>query len=269
MQIGKYYFDLDNEPVIMGILNVTPDSFSDGGKFNSVDRALKHTAEMIRDGAKIIDVGGESTRPGYTKISDEEEIERTVPIIEAIKNNFDIAVSLDTYKGNVAKAGVKAGIDMINDIWGFKYDEEVAKSIAGTDVAACVMHNRPKAEYDNYVEDLLNDLKESVDIGRKNGVNDSQIVLDPGVGFGKTYEHNLQIINECDKVVNLGFPVLLGTSRKSVIGLTLDIPAPERSVGTCATTVIGYERGCRIFRVHDVIDNYQALLMAQAICKQR
>ena len=190
-------------------------------------------------------------------------------IIEAIKNNFDIAVSLDTYKGNVAKAGVKAGIDMINDIWGFKYDEEVAKSIAGTDVAACVMHNRPKAEYDNYVEDLLNDLKESVDIGRRNGVNDSQIVLDPGVGFGKTYEHNLQIINECDKVVNLGFPVLLGTSRKSVIGLTLDIPAPERSVGTCATTVIGYERGCRIFRVHDVRDNYQALLMAQAICKQR
>ena len=115
MQIGKYYFDLDNEPVIMGILNVTPDSFSDGGKFNSIDKALKHTAEMIRDGAKIIDVGGESTRPGYTKISDEEEIERTVPIIEAI--------SLDTYKGNVAKAGVKAGIDMINDIWGFKYDE--------------------------------------------------------------------------------------------------------------------------------------------------
>ena len=143
------------------------------------------------------------------------------------------------------------------------------KKIDKVDSAACVMHNRPKAEYDNYVEDLLNDLKESVDIGRKNGVNDSQIVLDPGVGFGKTYEHNLQIINECDKVVNLGFPVLLGTSRKSVIGLTLDIPAPERSVGTCATTVIGYERGCRIFRVHDVIDNYQALLMAQAICKQR
>ena len=143
MQIGKYYFDLDNEPVIMGILNVTPDSFSDGGKFNSIDRALKHTEEMIRDGAKIIDVGGESTRPGYTKISDEEEIERTVPIIEAIKNNFDVAVSLDTYKGNVAKAGVKAGIDMINDIWGFKYDEEVAKSIAGTDVAACVMHKGP------------------------------------------------------------------------------------------------------------------------------
>lgn len=137
MQIGKYYFDLDNEPVIMGILNATPDSFSDGGKFNSIDKALKHTAEMIRDGAKIIDVGGESTRPGYTKISDEEEIERTVPIIEAIKNNFDIAVSLDTYKGNVAKAGVKAGIDMINDIWGFKYDEEVAKSIAG--IRCCSM----------------------------------------------------------------------------------------------------------------------------------
>ena len=269
MKIGKYEFDLLHKGYIMGILNVTPDSFSDGGKYQSVDLALKQAERMIEEGAAILDIGGESTRPGHKKITDQEEIERVVPVIEAVKKNFDIAVSLDTYKGNVAKAGVKAGIDMINNIWGFKYDEEVAKSIAGTDVAACVMHNRPKAEYDNYVEDLLNDLKESVDIGRRNGVNDSQIVLDPGVGFGKTYEHNLQIINECDKVVNLGFPVLLGTSRKSVIGLTLDIPAPERSVGTCATTVIGYERGCRIFRVHDVRDNYQALLMAQAICKQR
>ena len=266
MQIGKYYFDLDNEPVIMGILNVTPDSFSDGGKFNSVDRALKHTAEMIRDGAKIIDVGGESTRPGYTKISDEEEIERTIPIIEAIKNNFDVAVSLDTYKGNVAKAGVKAGIDMINDIWGFKYDEEVAKSIAGTDVAACVMHNRPKAEYDSYVEDLLNDLRESIEIGRRNGVKDSQIVLDPGVGFGKTYEHNLQIINECDKIVNLGFPVLLGTSRKSMIGLILDLPSDQRVEGTVATTVSGYMKGCRFFRVHDVKENMRAMKMIEAIC---
>ena len=267
MIIGNKEFG--NHTYVMGILNVTPDSFSDGGKFNNIDSALKHTEQLINDGADIIDVGGESTRLNYTKISDEEEIERVVPVIEKIKADFDVPVSIDTYKSKVAAAAVGAGADLVNDIWGFKYDEEVAKSIAGTDVAACVMHNRPKAEYDNYVEDLLNDLKESVDIGRKNGVNDSQIVLDPGVGFGKTYEHNLQIINECDKVVNLGFPVLLGTSRKSVIGLTLDIPAPERSVGTCATTVIGYERGCRIFRVHDVIDNYQALLMAQAICKQR
>ena len=182
MNIGKYNFDLEKEPVIMGILNVTPDSFSDGGKFNNLDAALKHTEEMIKDGAKIIDVGGESTRPGYTLISDEEEIGRVVPVIEAIKKNFDIAVSLDTYKTKVAEAGVKAGCDMINDVWGFKYGErDMADLVAKTGVAACVMHNKNVITYNDFVNDVVNELKESVEIAHKAGVKDSQIVLDPGV----------------------------------------------------------------------------------------
>lgn len=222
MNIGKYNFDLEKEPVIMGILNVTPDSFSDGGKFNNLDAALKHTEEMIKDGAKIIDVGGESTRPGYTLISDEEEIGRVVPVIEAIKKNFDIAVSLDTYKTKVAEVGVKAGCDMINDVWGFKYGErDMADLVAKTGVAACVMHNKNVITYNDFVNDVVNELKESVEIAHKAGVKDSQIVLDPGVGFAKDYEQNLLIIKHVDKLLELGYPVLLGTSRKSVIGLTL------------------------------------------------
>lgn len=242
MNIGKYNFDLEKEPVIMGILNVTPDSFSDGGKFNNLDAALKHTEEMIKDGAKIIDVGGESTRPGYTLISDEEEIGRVVPVIEAIKKNFDIAVSLDTYKTKVAEAGVKAGCDMINDVWGFKYGErDMADLVAKTGVAACVMHNKNVITYNDFVNDVVNELKESVEIAHKAGVKDSQIVLDPGVGFAKDYEQNLLIIKHVDKLLELGYPVLLGTSRKSVIGLTLDVDKNDRMAGTVATTVMGLE----------------------------
>lgn len=266
MKIGKFQFDLEKEPVIMGILNVTPDSFSDGGKWNHIDAALKHTEQMITEGAKIIDVGGESTRPGYTMISDEEEISRVVPVIEAIKKQFDVCVSLDTYKTKVARAGVNAGIDMINDVWGFQWGEkDMATLVAETGVAACVMHNRDNTDYDNYVEDVLADLRKSIDIAHKAGVKDSQIVLDPGVGFGKDYEQNLIIIQQVDRLKELGYPVLLGTSRKSVIGLTLDVDKDDRMAGTVATTVMGYERGCSIFRVHDVKENYQALMMTKAI----
>lgn len=266
MKIGKYEFDLDKEPVIMGILNITPDSFSDGGKWNSLDKALEHTRQMIDDGAKIIDIGGESTRPGYTLISDEEEISRVVPVIEAVKERFDVAVSLDTYKTGVAREGIKAGADMINDVWGFKWGKkDMADLVAETKVAACVMHNRDNTNYNNFVEDVLNDLRESLEIAHKAGVEDSQIVLDPGVGFGKDYTQNLMIINEVNRLKELGLPVLLGTSRKSVIGLTLDVDRDDRMAGTVATTVMGYERGCTIFRVHNVKENYQALMMAKAI----
>ena len=266
MKIGKYNFDLENDPIIMGILNVTPDSFSDGGKWDNIDAALKHTEDMIRDGAKIIDVGGESTRPGYTLISDEEEISRVVPVIEKIKENFDVPISLDTYKTNVARAGVEAGADMINDVWGLKWkDRDMADLVAKSKAAVCIMHNKDNISYSNYVEDVLAELKESIDIAHKAGVNDSQIVVDPGVGFGKDYEQNLLIIKYVDRLKELSYPVLLGTSRKSVIGLTLDVDKDNRMAGTVATTVMGYERGCSIFRVHDVKENYQALMMAKAI----
>lgn len=266
MKIGKYNFDLENDPIIMGILNVTPDSFSDGGKWDNIDAALKHTEDMIRDGAKIIDVGGESTRPGYTLISDEEEISRVVPVIEKIKENFDVPISLDTYKTNVARAGVEAGADMINDVWGLKWkDRDMADLVAKSKAAVCIMHNKDNISYSNYVEDVLAELKESIDIAHKAGVNDSQIVVDPGVGFGKDYEQNLLIIKYLDRLKELSYPVLLGTSRKSVIGLTLDVDKDNRMAGTVATTVMGYERGCSIFRVHDVKENYEALMMAKAI----
>lgn len=266
MKIGKYEFDLKNKAYIMGILNVTPDSFSDGGNYNDMDRALKHAEEMIKEGATIIDIGGESTRPGYTMISDVEEIERTAPIIEAVRERFDIAISLDTYKSAVAEAGLKAGADLINDIWGFKYDNRIAEVVAKAGGTCCLMHNKKEPVYNEYMKDVLNELQECVEIARRAGVSEDKIILDPGVGFGKSYENNLEIINKCDMLLQLGYPVLLGTSRKSVIGLTLDIPAKERVVGTTATTVIGYERGCRIFRVHDVKANMEALKMAQAIC---
>ena len=227
MIIGNKEFG--NHTYVMGILNVTPDSFSDGGKFNNIDSALKHTEQLINDGADIIDVGGESTRPNYTKISDEEEIERVVPVIEKIKADFDVPVSIDTYKSKVAAAAVGAGADLVNDIWGLKYDKNMAEVIAKSGAACCLMHNRERAEYNSFVEDVLDDLRETIAIAKKAGIADDKIILDPGVGFAKSYEQNLIITNNVDRLNELGYPVLLGTSRKSMIGLTLDLPSRSKS----------------------------------------
>lgn len=265
MQMGKYTFDTDHHCYVMGILNVTPDSFSDGGKWNDMDRAMAHAAQMIEEGATIIDVGGESTRPGYTMISDEEEISRVVPVIRELKKRFDVAVSVDTYKSAVAKAAVEAGADMVNDIWGLKYDEKMAEVIANTGAACCLMHNRKEADYTDFMPDMLEDLKETVTIAKKAGIADDKICLDPGVGFGKTYENNLEAIHHVDQLLTLGYPVLLGTSRKSVIGLTLDLPASERMEGTVATSVIGVMKGCAFVRVHDVRENTRAIRMTEAV----
>ena len=265
MQMGKYTFDTDHHCYVMGILNVTPDSFSDGGKWNDMDRAMAHAAQMIEEGATIIDVGGESTRPGYTMISDEEEISRVVPVIRELKKRFDVAVSVDTYKSAVAKAAVEAGADMVNDIWGLKYDEKMAEVIANTGAACCLMHNRKEADYTDFMPDMLEDLKETVAIAKKAGIADDKICLDPGVGFGKTYENNLEAIHHVDQLLTLGYPVLLGTSRKSVIGLTLDLPASERMEGTVATSVIGVMKGCAFVRVHDVRENARVIRMTEAV----
>jgi dihydropteroate synthase len=267
MQIGTHSFDTDHQVYVMGILNVTPDSFSDGGKWNELDAALRHTEQMIADGAAIIDVGGESTRPGYTMISDEEEIERTAPVIEAIRSRFDIPVSIDTYKSKVAEAAVNAGADLVNDIWGLKYDEKMAALIAEKKVACCLMHNRTNAEYTNFMEDLLADLRETVALAKKAGIADDKIILDPGVGFAKSYENNLEAIRDVGKLKELGYPVLLGTSRKSVIGLTLETDKNERVEGTLVTTVFGVQQGCAFVRVHDVKENVRAIRMTQAIQK--
>ncbi|MBD5143018.1 MAG: dihydropteroate synthase, partial [Ruminococcus sp.] len=262
-------FDTENNCYIMGILNITPDSFSDGGNFNSLDTALKHVDRMLKDGVDIIDVGGESTRPNYTKISEQEEITRIAPVIEAIKKNFDIPVSLDTYKYKVAEAGIQAGADFINDIWGLTYDNgEMAHLIAKHSLPCCLMHNRTNMNYYNFMNDVLDDMKHIISIAQKAGIEKNKIILDVGVGFAKSYENNLEIINHLDSFKNsLGFPVLLGTSRKSVIGLTLNLPIEDRLEGTLATTVIGVMKGVSFVRVHDVKENIRAVKMTQAIMK--
>jgi dihydropteroate synthase len=249
----------------MGILNVTPDSFSDGGKWNQQDAALFHVEEMIKDGASIIDIGGESTRPGYTMLSDDEEISRVVPVIKAVKERFDIPVSLDTYKSGVALAGIEAGADMINDIWGLKYDAKLADVIAKAGVACCLTHNRKEAVYKDYIKELLSDLEETLEIAVKAGIESSSICVDPGVGFGKTYENNLEIINKLEVLHTFGLPVLLGASRKSVIGQTLDLPVEERVEGTLVTTVIAVLKGAGFVRVHDVKENVRVIRMTETI----
>lgn len=270
MRIGSRDFATTGHTYIMGILNVTPDSFSDGGKFNQIDAALKHAEEMIRDGADVIDIGGESTRPwGYTKISDEEEIGRVVPVIEAVKKEFGIPISVDTYKSGVAEAAAQAGADLINDIWGLKYDPHMSEVIAKSGLACCLMHNRDNTEYRNFMEDMKQDLRETIALAKAAGIADDKIILDPGVGFAKSYENNLEVIRRLKEFNELKYPVLLGTSRKSVIGLTLDLPAAERVEGTIVTTVMAVEAGCMFVRVHDVKENHRAIQMAEAILDRK
>jgi dihydropteroate synthase len=265
MIIGNKTFDTDNHTYVMGILNVTPDSFSDGGKYNDLDRALRHAEEMVQDGADILDVGGESTRPGHIQITDEEEIARVAPVIEKLKANFDTPVSIDTYKSRVARAALEAGADLVNDIWGLKYDENMAGLIAEYHAACCLMHNREEAVYQDFLPDFMEDMRACVKLAKAAGIEDDKIILDPGVGFGKTYEMNLAIIREVGRMQELGYPVLLGTSRKSVIGLTLDLPSDQREEGTLATTVYGMTKGCAFVRVHDVKANKRAICMTEAI----
>ncbi len=258
----------DSRTYIMGILNATPDSFSDGGKFNSIDAALYRAEQIVNEGGDIIDIGGESTRPGHTQISDSEEIERTAPIIEAVSGCFELPVSIDTYKPAVAEAALKAGAVMVNDIWGFKYDRKIADITAKYGAACCLMHNRDNTDYNDFVNDVTAELGQSVEIALAAGVDKNKICIDPGVGFGKTYEQNLEIINKLDRLSALGFPVLLGTSRKSVIGLALDLPVEERLEGTLATSVLGVMKGCRFLRVHDVLANKRAVMMTEKILER-
>ena len=265
MIIGNKEFDVKHHTYIMGILNVTPDSFSDGGNYNQIDKALFHVEKMLKDGMDILDIGGESTRPGYRMISEQEEIERISPVIEAVKSKFDVPVSLDTYKSRVAEAGIKAGADMINDIWGLLYDENMAKIIAGYNAACCLMHNRNEADYSDFMENVKEDLGKSLKKAESAGIKKEKIILDPGVGFGKTYENNLEVIRRVQELKILGYPILLGTSRKSVIGLTLEVPVEERLSGTLATSAYGVIQGCSFLRVHDIKENREVVKMIEAI----
>lgn len=277
MRIGGREFETQGRTYVMGILNLTPDSFSDGGKWNSRDRALRRAEEMLAEGADIIDIGGESTRPGYTLLPPEEEIERVISVIEAVKSAFGAPVSLDTYKASVAQAGISAGADMINDIWGLKYDAGdagqagegsgggMAGAIAVSGLPCCLMHNRRDASYQNFVHDVVSDLEESLLLAEEAGIGRERIILDPGVGFAKSYEQNLEILRRMDLLSVLGCPLLLGCSRKSVIGLALGLPVEERLEGTLATTVLAVLKGAMFVRVHDVKENVRAVRMAEAI----
>ncbi len=267
MKVGKRVFDTEHEVYMMGILNVTPDSFSDGGCYAEMDRALFHAEELIKAGADILDIGGESTRPNHIKITSEEEIQRVCPIIEAVKSRMDIPISLDTYKSDVARAGIQVGADMLNDIWGLKWDGTMAQVIAEGKVACCLMHNRKEAVYQNYIEDVLSDLQESVQLALQAGIDRDSICIDPGIGFAKDLNQNLELMNQLERLQDLGYPVLLGTSRKSMIGLTLELPVNEREEGTIATTVFGVMKGCSIIRVHDVEKNLRAVKMTLAMLR--
>lgn len=268
MKIGKKQFDVEHDCYIMGILNYTPDSFSDGGKWNNRDRALRHVEDMIEEGAAIIDIGGESTRPGHVQISAQEEIERVVPMIELVKKQFDIPVSVDSYKGEVVEAALKAGADLVNDIWGFLYDKRVAELTAAYDVPCCLMHNRREAVYQDFWTDFLSDMKHCLEVAKQAGVKEENIILDPGIGFAKSPEQNLALIHHLDRLKALGFPVLLGTSRKSTLGYVLDLPVDQRVEATLTTTVFGVQQGASFIRVHDVKENLRAMRMTQGILRE-
>ncbi|TCI42240.1 dihydropteroate synthase [Exiguobacterium sp. SH3S2] len=251
---------------IMGILNVTPDSFSDGGRYNAVEQALEHAKRLVQDGADAIDVGGESTRPGAQFVTADQEIDRVVPVIRRLKEELDVLISIDTYKPIVARAALEAGADMINDVWGSKWDDQSMAEVAKEfNVPIILMHNRDNRNYGHFIEEVVGDIQESIAIARAAGVRDDQIWLDPGIGFAKDYNQNLELMNRLDVITNLGFPVLLGTSRKSFIGQTLDLPTEERVEGTVATTCLGIVKGCAWVRVHDVLENKRASRMMDAM----
>lgn len=251
-EAGGVMLDFQKETIVMGILNITPDSFSDGGKFNEIETAVARAKQMVADGAKIIDIGGESTRPGYTRISDDEEIARVVPVIQAIRAEVNTVISIDTYKSAVAKAAVLAGAHVINDIWGAKRDPEIAKVAADHGVPIILMHNRDNEDYIDFWSEAKQDLEDSIQITKAAGVPDEHIWLDPGIGFAKSTTQNIWMMQHLSNLVDMGYPVLLATSRKRLIGNVLNLPVDERMEGTGATVCYGVQLGCHMVRVHDV-----------------
>lgn len=262
---------LGERTLVMGILNITPDSFSDGGKYNNIETALKQAKKLIDDGADIIDIGGESTRPGHIKISSEEEIARVIPIIKEIKKVLNPIISIDTYKYDVAEAAIQAGADIVNDIWGLQYDDgEMGKIVKKYAVPLIVMHNQND---EIYKEDILECIHKFFDktykIAEKYSIEKEKIILDPGLGFGKNVEQNIEVMSRLEELCKRA-PVLLGASKKRFIGKLLnDLPFDERVEGTVATTVIGIQKGVDIVRVHNVLENKRACLVADGIYRRK
>ncbi len=264
MIIGNRDFDTKNHTYVMGILNITPDSFYDGGECKNTDAALFKAEEMIKAGADIIDVGGESTRPGATEVSCEEELKRVIPVISKLKSEFNIPVSIDTYKAKTAKEAIMAGADLINDIWGLKKDPDMKRVIFEADLPCCLMHNRlENTPLD--LDELFSEMSLIADTAITAGIKEEKIILDPGIGFGKENKDSLKILANMKELRLLGFPWLLGCSRKSVIGDVLKLDKKERLEGTLALTALAAEAGASFVRVHDVKENVRIIKMVEAL----
>jgi len=289
LKIGNQIFDWGSRTYVMGILNVTPDSFSGDGiiaKGDSIRVSLELAKQFIDAGAVILDIGGESTRPGSQPIEAEEERRRVIPVIKAIVKEFpDALISIDTYKAIIADEALREGAQIVNDVWALRADPELKHVVAKFKCPVILMHNRSNpasvevrtrlgnaylgAEYENLMEDVKRELMDSVTLAREAGISDERIILDPGIGFGKKVEHNLELINRLDEIRALGFPVLLGPSRKSFIGYTLDLPPDQRVEGSAAAIAIGIVRGADIVRVHDVEYMARIAKMTDAIVRNK
>ncbi|GGH87966.1 dihydropteroate synthase [Pullulanibacillus pueri] len=268
LQLKDRRLDFKNKTLIMGILNVTPDSFSDGGNYNRIEEAVQHALDMVAWGADIIDIGGESTRPGHKPVPMDVEVERVLPVIKAIREVSSVALSIDTYKAETAKQALEAGADIINDIWGAKADPEMANVAAQYGVPIVLMHNRSNMNYGNLLDDIKEDLQESITLVKAAGVKDHQIILDPGIGFAKNYLHNLEVMNHLEELHSLGYPILLATSRKRFIGEALGLEVHDRMEGTGATVCLGVAKGCQMVRVHDVQPIARMVKMMDAMVKR-
>ena len=279
-------FEWGKKTYVMGIVNITPDSFSGDGvlvRGDAVQTAVSQAQQFVADGADIIDIGGESTRPGSSPVTEAEELARVIPVIEAVKTAVSLPISVDTYRAAVAEAALAAGASWVNDVWGLRMDSRMAQVVAQANCPVILMHNRSKpkdvaqeerlggryvgVKYDDLIADIKHELNESVELARRAGVKEENIILDPGVGFGKTVAQNLQIVNQLDQFKTMGFPILLGTSRKSFIGYTLDLPPEERLEGTAATVAVGIARGADMVRVHDVKEIVRLAKMTDAIIR--
>lgn len=262
----SFLASLKQRPAIMGILNVTPDSFSDGGRFDTLETALKQAGRMVAEGADVLDIGGESTRPGAAPVGEEAELARVLPVIKALAETSPVPLSIDTYKASVARAAVAAGAAIINDVWGLQKDPGMPDAVVETGAAVIIMYNRAVAEPDlDVMADMRAFLDRSLDLAERAGVKRDRILLDPGVGFGKTWEQSVQVLREQEALQEYGLPVLIGLSRKSYIGQLLDAPVGERLVGTIASNTISLMKGAAVIRVHDVAEHKEVATMVAAL----
>lgn len=265
---GRYKLPLGKKTYVMGILNVTPDSFSDGGKYIDFGSAVGRALEMVAEGADLLDIGGESTRPGYEEVDAAEEIARVVPVVERLVKETGIPISVDTSKAAVAEKVLQAGAHIINDVWGLQKDPHMAQVVSGYGAGIIMMHNRKDKVYTDLMGEIIGFLCRSIEIACEAGIAREKMVIDPGVGFGKTFEHNLEVMRRLGELKTLGLPILLGTSRKSVIGNVLNLPVNKRVEGTAATVALGIAAGADIVRVHDVMEMARVARMSDAIVRR-